>query len=286
MKITEDKETLVCGVMLDNPTFSDLVYSPEQKEFMLLALKQLNKGSINLLFSGFAGCGKTYSAKMLACESKKPFIAITGSMGKGKIIEMLRGAKQNSIILIDEIHNLSERVSEIIYPAIEYSELYIDGEVIELNNLSFIGTTTEPEKLPKPLLDRFFRIEFKEPERNILIQILDKQKINSDVVNILLNYTLNIRVINKLLKTAKLYGSVTKENILKVFDVMKINTKTGLSIEQEQYLAYLKSNGKSSLRNISLFMRRSESYIKEDIEAELIRKDMIYTTSRGREVKE
>jgi len=67
------------------------------------------------------------SSKMIACETQKPFVYITGSLGRRKIIEMLTHLKPNALILIDEIHNLSERVSEIIYPAIEYNELYLNG---------------------------------------------------------------------------------------------------------------------------------------------------------------
>ena len=51
---------------------------------------------------------------------------------------------------------------------------------------------------------------------------------------------------------------------------------------QEKYIEYLKSVEKASLRNLSLVLRRSDEYIKRDIEPDLIRKSLIMISSRGR----
>lgn len=279
----QPKEFKRIGEILDNPKFKDLVFDEGQKEFMKLAISKMKVENINLLLSGFAGTGKTYSSKMIACETNKPFVYLTGSMGKARIVEMLQNLKPNALVLIDEIHNMSERVGEIIYPAIEYGELYIDGERKEVD-CCFIGTTTEPEKLPKPLLDRFMRIEFEEPTEEMVQEILDKMKIDRSVQVHLLNYTSNIRVLKKLLQYIEMYGKVNEINCKKIFKIMKINIKTGLSDEQENYLKYLKKVGKSGLRNIGLILRRSENYIKLDVEPELIKKGLISITSRGREL--
>jgi len=279
----EIKTTKKIGEIVTTPTFKDVVYSESQKEFIRLAIAKMKIDKINLLFSGFAGTGKTYSSKMIACETQKPFVYLTGSMGKSRILEMLQSLKPNALVLIDEIHNMSERIGEIIYPAIEYGELYVDGERIEVD-CCFIGTTTEPEKLPKPLLDRFMRIEFEEPGYNLIKQILEKRGIHLDVQNFLLNHTTNIRVLNKLIQYIQLYGEVNEINCKKVFKMMKINLITGMSEEQEKYINYLKKVGKSSLRNISLVLRRSEMYVKLDIEPELIKKEIILISSRGREL--
>jgi len=227
--------------------------------------------------------GKTYSSKMCAVETQKPFVYITGSMGKSRILEMLQNLKPNALVLIDEIHNLSERIGEIIYPAIEYGEIYLDGERKKID-CCFIGTTTEPEKLPKPLLERFMRIEFYEPNDGIVKKILDKMNIPIEVQNFLLNYTSNIRVLKKLIQYIKMYGEVNEMNCAKVFRMMKINLYSGLSNEQDNYIEYLKKVKKASLRNLGLILRRSENYLKLDIEPELIKKGIIIITSKGREL--
>ncbi|MHA1383248.1 MAG: AAA family ATPase [Candidatus Helarchaeota archaeon] len=278
------KEIKKIGEIIKEPLFEDVVFSDKQKEFIKLAITKLKAGhKLNLLFSGLAGTGKTYSAKMIACETQKPFVYITGSLGRRKIIDMLLDLKPNALILIDEIHNLSERVSEIIYPAIEYNELYLNGNR-KIIDAVFIGTTTEPEKLPKPLLDRFMRIEFEEPDINMTTQILKKMGLTDECINLMTNYTLNIRILKKIIDYMKLYGGLNKENLIKVFRMMKINVYSGLSEEQEAYIDYLKEVKRAGLRNLSLVLRRSENYLKLDIEPDLIRKRMILISSRGREL--
>ena len=273
------------GEILSGPCFEDVVYSDKQKEFMKLALEKLRKGEkLNLLFSGYAGTGKTFSAKMCAFETQRPFVYLTGSLGKQKIIEMMTNLKDNCIILIDEIHNLGEKVSEIIYPAIEYGEIYLEGKRVILNNIIFIGTTTEPEKLPRPLQDRFMRIEFDEPDDILIKEILLKMSIPQELINYLVNFTTNIRILKKIISYIGMYGEIKMDNLVKVFRMMKINLYNGLSDEQEKYIEYLKKVKRTSVRNLSLVLRRSENYIKLDIESDLIRKGIIIITSKGREI--
>lgn len=278
----EPKESLK-GEILNSPKFDDLVYSEKQKEFMKLVLNKLKIERLHLLLSGPAGTGKTYSAKMLACELKKPFIYLNGQMSPKRIAETIINAEKNSLILIDEIHNLPDKVSETIYPAIEYDEISQNGKMIRLkNNVIFIGTTTEPEMLPKPLLDRLFRVEFDEPDEELAKQILLKMNVNEDIAHKLLNHTLNIRILKKLIKIMQMYGEVNGENLTKLFRMMKINVYSGLSDIQDKYIEYLKKIKIASLRNLSLVLRMSENQIKYEIETELIRKGLIVITSKGR----
>jgi len=277
-------ERIEVGEILNTPKFEDVVFNEKQANFMRLVLEKLKTERKNLLFSGQAGTGKTHSSKMIACETGKPFIYLNGAMSKRKIINLMLAAKKNAIILIDEIHNLPERVAEVIYSAIQDNEIYDEGERYQIKNISFIVTTTEPEKLPKPLLDRFMRIEFEEPNEETAKQILKKMGLDDKSISYMINYTLNIRVLKKIVEYMELYGDKNEENLMKVFRLMKINIYSGLSDEQEKYIDYLKSIGKASLRNLSLVLRRSENYIKLDIEPDLIRKGMILITSRGREL--
>jgi len=267
------------GEIITTPHFEDVIFPPKLSNFMRLVLERLKKERLNLLFSGYAGTGKTYSSKMIACETGKPFIYINGAMSKNRIIELMLNAKENAIVLIDEIHNLPEKICEIIYSAIQDNEIYEDGKCKPLGNISFIGTTTEPESLPKPLLDRFMRIEFEEPDEESAKLILNKMGLASADVTNMLKYTLNIRVLKKIVSYMEMYKENKLEN---VFDLMRINIESGLSEEQENYIKYLKSVEKASLRNLSLVLRRSDEYIKRDIEPDLIRKSLIVISSRGR----
>jgi len=49
------------GEFVESPSFEDLIYTESQGEFMNLALTNIKRGmNLHLLFSGFAGTGKTY----------------------------------------------------------------------------------------------------------------------------------------------------------------------------------------------------------------------------------
>jgi len=271
------------GELINSPTFNDMIYPDNMSEAMKLMINKAKTENVNILFYGDAGTGKTTSAKMIAVETKRHFVYLTGSMGRNKIVQMLLNSKDNSIILIDEIHNLPEKIGEIIYPAIQDNEIYLDGEKKKLN-LMFIGTTTEPQELPKPLLARFKLIEFNEPDEEMMKKILLK-RCSEEVINPLLNHTLNIRIINNLLDMMKMYGEINKENLIKVFRLKKINIYSGLSDLQDKYLAILKRASKPiGLRSLGLQLRKSEDYIKYEIESDLIRKDFVIITSRGREI--
>jgi len=279
----EEEEDEKIGEILQYPKISDMIYKENIKEIMNLIIKKARKKRINLLLYGQQGTGKTTSAKMIACETNRPFIYINGNMTKKRIIDILLKAKENSIILVDEIHNISESIGEVIYPAIQDNEVYLDGKKIELE-LMFIATTTEPQELAKPLRDRFKEIELEELEKEQLKQVLKNKGCNDKVSDYLLNFTTNIRIINNLLEMINLYGDYTEENLIKVFRLKRINLYSGLSDIQEEYLKVVKRLKKVGCRIISLFLRKSEDYIKYEIEPDLIKKGYIIITSRGREI--
>jgi len=138
--------------------------------------------------------------------------------------------------------------------------------------------------LPKPLLDRLFRVEFDEPDELMAKKILLKMQISEEVADKLLNHTLNIRILKKFVKLIGMYGG-GMNGLVKLFRLMKINLYSGLSDIQDNYINYLRRIGKPvSLRSLSLVLRLSEERIKYEIESELIRKGLITITSKGREL--
>jgi len=281
--IKEKDEVKFIGEIPLNPQFSDMVYEDNVSEAIKLILERIKGEDINLLFSGSAGTGKTSTAQMLSVETKRYFVYMTGSMAKKKIIDLLLSARENSIILIDEIHNLPEKIAEIIYPAIQDNEIYVEGEKRDLK-LMFIGTTTEPERLPKPLISRFKIIEFEELSEEKLRLVLQKKGCSIEIADYLLNHTTNFRTINNLIDMIKLYGEINVENMSKAFRLKGINVQNGLSKVQDKYLEILKQYKKLGLRSLSLHLKRSEDYIKLEVEPDLIRKGFLNITSRGREL--
>lgn len=279
-----EKLIIEIGEILNSPKFKDMIYKPNVKIAIQLILEKIKNERFNLILYGSAGTGKTTTAKMFAVETNRPFIYLTGSQGDKKIKNMLLSAKNNSIVLIDEIHNLPDKVAEVIYPAIENNEIYINGKIKKLN-LMFIGTTTEPESLPKPLIDRFKQIELEELEGDELRELIKIKGYDDKTAQLMLNYTSNFRIIQNFSELIKLYGEINEENLIKVFRLKNINVYSGLSKLQEKYLDYLKVKRKPvGLRLICLYLQKSEDYIKLEVENELIRKNMIIITSKGREI--
>lgn len=269
------------GEILASPHFGDVVYPPEVGEIMSLIMSKLDTEDHNLLFGGVRGCGKTYSARMVACETGRPFVYMSGNMGKDKIFDILLNLKPRSIVLIDEIHGLRESVAEIIYPCIQDQEIYKDGKRIHLDCM-FIATSTEIQKLPPPLLDRFFLIEFEELGEEQLRKIILAKGCDNSSADALLKFTNNFRVLDGLVKMIKMYGMINLENTRKIFRIKKIDMDTGLSHVQSEYLKILEK-GRLSLRSLSLQLNRSQDYVKS-AETDLIRKGLVSVCSRGREL--
>ncbi len=283
--ISSEVEVEKYGEELTKPCFEDVVYEDNVKQAVRLVIENAKQMPINILLWGGAGTGKTTTAKMFAVELNRPFVYLNGQMSVKKITEIMTNLKPNALVLFDEIHNMPDRVAEVMYPAIQDGEFGIDGKVVKLENIMFIGTTTEPQMLPKPLKDRFKQVELEELSKDKLQVLLEKQGVGKKVIEYLLNHTTNIRIINNLLEMMMLYGDYSEENLIKVFRLKKINLYNGLSDLQNKYLEILKKQLKPiSLRALCLMLGKSEDYLKLEVEGELIKKELIIVTSRGREI--
>jgi Holliday junction resolvasome RuvABC ATP-dependent DNA helicase subunit len=283
--VIKAENTLNYGETLTKPVFEDVIFEDNVKDAVKLIIENSKKMPTNILLWGSAGTGKTTTGKMLAVELDRPFVYLNGQMSQKKVLEIICNLKPNSLVLFDEIHNMPDRVAEIMYPAIQDGEIGLDGRVIKLDNIMFVATTTEPQMLPKPLKDRFKQVELEELGKDKLKILLNKQGVQDKVIEYLLNHTTNIRIINNLLEMVLLYGDYTEENLIKVFRLKKINLYNGLSDLQTKYLDILKKQTKpTSLRALCLMLSKSEDYLKLEVEGELIKKELIIVTSRGREI--
>jgi len=271
------------GEELTAPQFEDLIYEENVKEILRLIIQKARKENINLLLFGQEGTGKSSTGRMLSVETGRPFIYLNGNMRSEKVINILSNLKPNCLVLIDEIHSWNTKTSEIIYPAIQDGELAVDGKIVPLDCM-FVATTTEPQALSKPLRNRFQEIELSELDKDLLMELLEKKGCNKQVSEYLLNFSTNIRILNNLLNMMQLYGDYSLKTLEKVFRLKKINLYSGLSDLQEKYLEIVKKHKKVGVRIISLFLRKSEDYIKYEIEPDLIKKGYIAITSRGREI--
>lgn len=113
-----------------------------------------------LLASGFPGVGKTTAARLIA---KTMGVGIIELVPPFKVETLIAAAEQlgdKDILFIDEVHKLTDGVgargAEILLKVLEDGVAYLpSGEVIELNKITVIGATTDRDKLPEPVVDRF-----------------------------------------------------------------------------------------------------------------------------------
>lgn len=112
-----------------------------------------------LLASGYPGVGKTTMARLIAQTMGKRIIEIVPPFNIYALVEAAEDLEDGDILFIDEIHKLADngaRGAEILLKVLEDHVAYLpDGDVVPLAKITVIGATTERDKLPEPVVDRF-----------------------------------------------------------------------------------------------------------------------------------
>lgn len=112
-----------------------------------------------LLASGYPGVGKTTMARLLAKLMGVKIVELVPPFKIDTLVNAAENLDDRDILFIDEIHKLADsgaRGAEILLKVLEDHVAYLpDGTVVQLANITVVGATTEPDKLPEPVLDRF-----------------------------------------------------------------------------------------------------------------------------------
>lgn len=112
-----------------------------------------------LLASGMAGVGKTSMGRLIAKTMGVSLIELVPPFTIYTLVEAAKKLKDHDIVFIDEIHRLADsgkRGAEILLKILEDGVAFLpDGTVSELPDITIIGATTDRDKLPETVLDRF-----------------------------------------------------------------------------------------------------------------------------------
>ena len=157
-------------------SIADYVGQPKVKELLdisIQAARMRGEALDHVLIFGPPGLGKTTLAHIIANELKVNLRQTSGPVLErpGDLAALLTNLEPRDVLFVDEIHRLSPVVEEVLYPAMEDSQLdLMIGEgpgarsiKLDLPPFTLVGATTRAGLLTSPLRDRFGivqRLEF------------------------------------------------------------------------------------------------------------------------------
>lgn len=268
----------------------------------------------HILVSGGAGLGKTTVAKIIANEFGVGFHEVMASnlTGVDEVEAVLANLSDDKpdILFIDEIHRLTMRVEELLYPVME--DFIFEREVIGKNGrketrrfwvprFTLVGATTLAGDISKPLRDRFglhFQLRnYSADEISVILKNLSIREnitITNEALYGIANRSKGVaRIAVNLFNRCKEYadfikgdGAIDLAVVESQFQLMNID-EIGLDENDYEVLTYLANQSRPiGLDALATAINIDKNTVANIIEPFLIQQHLIRRTRSGREITE